>query len=189
MIRRTLVSWFPFAFLATVLALTAYATVQQVYRSSANDPQIQMAEDAAAKLAGGAPLTVVVPGEIVDMTGSLAPYLIVFNEIGAPVAASGRLNGRVPVPPAGVFAVARRVPEQRLTWQPTRDARSAIVVRHYGGSNPGFVLAGRSLREVEQRVARLAASVFMMWAGAIGVLLVYFGAVSWLAARPPARSA
>jgi len=177
--KRTLLPWFPFAFLATVFALMVYAAVQQVYRSSANDPQIQMAQDAAAKLAGGAPLAEVVPMEIVD-AASLAPYLIVFNENGAPVAASVRLGARVPVPPPGVFAAARGVPEQRLTWQPARDMRSAIVVRHYGGKNPGFVVAGRSLREVEQRVARLSGLVIMMWAGAIGFLLVYFGVVAWL---------
>jgi hypothetical protein len=57
-----------------------------------------------------------------------------------------------------------------------------MVIRHYGGSNPGFVLAGRSLREVEQRIARLSGIVIMMWAGAIGFLLVYFGLVAWLGA-------
>jgi hypothetical protein len=182
--KRMLVSWFPFAFLATVLALTAYATVQQVYRSSANDPQIQMAEDAAAKLASGAPLAAVVPAEIVGMAGSLAPYVIVFNENGAPVAASVRLNGRVPVPPPGVFAAARNVPEQRLTWQPIPGVRSAIVIRHYRGSSPGFVLAGRSLREVEQRIARLSGMVLTLWAGAIAFLLVYFGIAGWFGGRP-----
>jgi hypothetical protein len=178
-LKRTILAWFPCAFLATVFAVTAYATVQQVYRSSANDPQIQMAEDAAAKLSAGASPAEVVPSDIVDMTRSLAPYLSVFNENGVPVAASVRLNGRIPVPPAGVFAAARGVPEQRLTWQPARDVRSAIVVRHYGGSNPGFVLAGRSLREVEQRVGRLSGLVLVTWAGAIGCLLIYFSLVAW----------
>jgi hypothetical protein len=181
-LKRALLSWFPAAFLATVFALTAYATVQQVYRSSANDPQIQMAEDAAAKLAGGAPVPAVVPAEAVDMAGSLAPYVIVFNENGAPVAASVRLNGRVPVLPPGVFAAARNVPEQRLTWQPTPGVRSAIVIRHYRGSSPGFVLVGRSLREAEQRIARLISIVTIMWAGAIAFLLVYFGIAAWFGA-------
>ncbi len=180
--KRTLLSWFPFAFLATVLALTAYATVQQVYRSSANDPQIQIAEDASAQLEAGAPLTAVVPPRPVDMARSLAPYVIVFDDRGMPIAASVRLNGRVPVPPPGVFDVARRTPEQRLTWQPAPGVRSAMVMRHFGGSNPGFVLAGRSLREVENRVARLSGIVVLLWAGALGFLLVYFGIAAWFGA-------
>jgi len=94
-----------------------------------------------------------------------------------------RLNGRVPVPPPGVFAATRNVPEQRLTWQPTPGVRSAIVIRHYGGSSPGFVLAGRSLREVEQRIARLIGIVTIMWAGALAFLLVYFGIAAGLAPR------
>jgi hypothetical protein len=36
----------------------------------------------------------------------------------------------------------------RLTWMPEAGVRSAIVVIHYDN---GYVLAGRSLRRVEQR--------------------------------------
>ena len=172
--KRTLVSWFPFAVALTAVALMVYAAVQQVYRSSANDPQIQMAEDAAARLAAGAPPETVVAGEPVDMARSLAPFMIVFSDSGAPVAASVRIEGRVPALPAGVLTAARSVPEQRLTWQPRPGVRSAIVIRHYGGASPGFVLAGRSLREVEQRVARLVSIVATIWIASTGLLLVYF---------------
>ena len=155
-----------------------YAAVQQVYRSSANDPQIEMAEEAAARLEAGASPEMVVAGEPVDMAQSLAPYLIVFNDGGTPVAASVRIDRRVPVPPAGVFTAARNVPEQRLTWQPRPGVRSAIVIRHFAGANPGFALAGRSLREVEQRIARLVAIVATTWLASIGFLLGYFAVAS-----------
>ena len=38
--------------------------------------------------------------------------------------------------------------EDRLTWQPEPGVRSATVVVHYQGAQAGFVMAGRSLREV-----------------------------------------
>ena len=44
---RVLVSWLPLAVASTGMCLLVYATVQQNYRQSLNDPQIQMAEDAA----------------------------------------------------------------------------------------------------------------------------------------------
>ena len=161
-----------------------YAAVQQGYRSAANDPQIQMAEDAAARLEAGATPQAIVSTEAVNMARSLAPFLIVFSDSGAPVASSVRLEGRVPVPSAGVFTAARTVPEQRLTWQPRPGIRNAIVIRHFAGSSPGFVLAGRSLRETEQRIARLVTIVMPIWIGALVVLLTYFGIVSRFGARP-----
>ena len=39
--------------IVTVLILLIYASVQQCYRTAANDPQIQMAGDIAAKLRKG----------------------------------------------------------------------------------------------------------------------------------------
>ncbi len=68
--KRILFSWIPFAVVLTAVALMVYAAVQQVYRSSANDPQIQMAEDTAARLAAGASPETVVAGEPVDMARS-----------------------------------------------------------------------------------------------------------------------
>ncbi len=42
-----------------------------------------------------------------------------------------------------------------MTWQPERRVRIATVVVRYEGRESGFVLAGRSLREVEERVRRI----------------------------------
>jgi len=47
-------TWIPLAFVATVLCGFVYGGIQQVYRNAADDPQIQMAEVAAAALAAGA---------------------------------------------------------------------------------------------------------------------------------------
>jgi hypothetical protein len=81
------------------------------------------------------------------MANSLSPFLIVFDNAGRPVAAGARLQGATPTPPAGVFTSARSG-EVRQTWQPATGVRAAMVVVHYPG---GFVLAARSLREVERR--------------------------------------
>ncbi len=46
------------------------------------------------------------------------------------------------------------IPRRREFRPPTTPGvRNAVVVVRYGGEHPGFVLAGRSLREVEQRVS------------------------------------
>ena len=59
-----------------------YLTGQQILRQSANDPQVQMSEDAAAALAAGKTVPAVLPAGTVAMQSSLAPYLMVFDENG-----------------------------------------------------------------------------------------------------------
>ena len=53
-LRNIFRGWLPFAVVVTAFCALAYATVQQSLRQAANDPQIQMAEDTAASLNGGA---------------------------------------------------------------------------------------------------------------------------------------
>ena len=135
----------------TIIGLVGlcYTAVQQDIRQSANDPQIQMAEDIAAKLADGQAIQNVVPSEKVDIAKSLAPYIIVFDATGKPLASSAQLAGQIPTLPAGVTDYVKQNGENRITWQPQSGVRSAIVVTQFKGSISGFVLVGRSLREVE----------------------------------------
>jgi hypothetical protein len=145
-LHSTLKHWLPLAVMATLFAGIIYGTVQQSFRTGADDPQIQMAQDAVAALAGQLPVESVLPAGQVDLALSLAPYLIVFNPEGAPLVANATLHGQVPVPPKGVLEYARQHGEDRLTWQPEPGVRSAIVVLPVSGGTAGYVLAGRSLR-------------------------------------------
>ena len=96
------------AIVVTGLIGILYTIVQQDLRQGANDPQIQMAEDVAAKLAGGQPVQNVVPSEKVDIAKSLAPYLIIFDANGNPIASSAQLDGQTPTIPSGVFDSVRK---------------------------------------------------------------------------------
>jgi len=164
--------WVPVAIVATALSGLVEVAVQQSLRQSANDPQIQMAEDAAAALAGGGAPRSLLPAGQVDVARSLAPYLIVFDEAGEPLASSATLDGQVPRLPPGVFDYTRVHTEDRITYQPRPGVRSAIVVVRFGGERPGFVLAGRSLREVEKREDQLTAMVALAWVAALAASLV-----------------
>ncbi len=159
----------------TGLVGLCYAAVQQDIRQSANDPQIQMAEDTAAKLADGQSIQNVVPSEKIDIAKSLAPYLIVFDATGKPLASSAQLAGQTPTIPAGVIDYVKQSGEDRLTWQPQSGVRSAIVVTQFKGSHSGFVLAGRSLREVEIREDNILHLLVVGW---IGMLFTTFLATS-----------
>ncbi len=164
-VLRSLLAWLPFAVVITFAAGIAYGLDQQNLRQGANDPQIQLAEDAASRLDAGAAAATVIPttGTPVDIARSLAPFVIVYNANDAPLASTGTLDGAVPVPPQGVSASARSA-EDRVTWQPRNGVRIAAVVVAYRG---GTVLAGRSLRVVEQREDDALATTAVLWLGAL----------------------
>jgi hypothetical protein len=148
---RIFANWLPTAIVTVGVCGLVYAAVQQCYRQSANDPQIQMAEDAAYALGQGAAVETVVPPGQVDLQRSLAPFLIVYDDNGAVLGSTGLLNGRVPSVPAGVMSYARVRGQDRVTWEPQPGVRMAAVVVRYQGQQSGWVLAARSLREVEKR--------------------------------------
>jgi len=160
--------WLPFVVVITAFCGLGYASVQQAYRQGANDPQIQMAEDAAAALTDGGSADAIVPANQVPVDQSLAPFLIVYDAKGAVLASSAALDGQTPSLPEGVLDSARQMGEDRITWQPRDGVRIAAVIVPYQG---GFVLAGRSLREVESRVDQLTTFAGLTWLLAVAATL------------------
>jgi hypothetical protein len=171
--------WLPVAVVATVLAATAFAIGQQVLRTGANDPQVQLAEDAAASLQAGAAPADVIPSGETDIGTSLAPWVLVYGPDRKPLAGSARLDGQPAAYPTSVFDNAPAGgPPDEVTWQPRAGVRAASVVVGFKG---GWVVAGRSLRLVEVREDHVGQLAIAGWlgalaAGAIAVLLVELAA-------------
>ena len=154
--------WVPLAVALTGLSLVVYVAVQQDLRQSANDPQIQMAEDAAAALDGGASPDAVLPGRQVELSESLAPYVMVFDKGETLVASSATLDGHTPDFPKSVLQNLQG--QDRVTWQPQAGVRSAVIVQAWQG---GFVVVGRSLRLVEEREQNTLALTTAAWAACV----------------------
>ncbi len=168
-LTRALKTWLPVAAAASCLFGASYLAIQQDLRSSANEPQIQLAQDAAARLDSGDPLQAVIPTQPVEISRSLAPWVMVFDRSGKTLASSALLDGRPPDFPKGVFDNVRNGGEDTVTWQPRSEVRSATVTVRYGA---GFVTAGRSLRLVEEREDRALAWLLAGWLGALAVSAV-----------------
>ncbi len=166
-------SWLPLAIATAGLCGLVYLAVQQSLRISANDPQIQMAEDAASALDGGASVESIVPAVKVELASSLAPFIIVFDNSGNVTGSSAVLHGATPVYPSGVLDYTRQKGEDRVTWQPESGVRMATVVVRYRN---GFVMAGRSLREVEIRIGNIGKisglAMLVIWAVTLFVITV-----------------
>lgn len=154
--------WLPIAVVTAALFTLAYSLVQQSMRMDLNDPQVQMAEDAAYALDHGAAIEAVAGGPKVEMSLSLMPFLVIYDPQGQPVTGSGLLDGQLPDYPKGALEAAKLSGENRVSWQPNSNVRIASVVVPYQN---GFVLAGRNMREVESRISdltSLSAAAFLL---------------------------
>ena len=170
-LKAILKIWLPFAVTISAFCALDYATAQQSYRQGANDPQIQMANDAADALMDGQSVEALLPATKVPVEKSLAPFLIFYDNQGQVAGSSVTLDGATPALPAGVLDSTRQMgSENRRTWQPKEGVRIAAVIVSY---NDGFVLAGRNLREVEAREAQTSSFAGLTWLAAMaGTLLV-----------------
>lgn len=156
----------------TVIAGVIYATVQQTYRTAANDPQIQMARDINARLQEGKPVESFFD-DTVDIGQSLSTFIALYDVIRKPIRSSGYLDGKMPVLPAGVFDFAKKQGEYEVTWQPREGERMAVVIISSNSSSVDFVVAGRSLQEVEVRERDLITISFLGWIICIGLVLTH----------------
>lgn len=182
---------FVLAGISTVLALALYVIPQQVLRNGANDPQIEMATNLAARLDTSGVTTGLQQGAlsssggVVDMARSLSPFLIVYDDQGRALGSNTQLDGQTPVLPKGVFDYVRAHGEERVSWQPARGVRVAAVVERVNGNQPGFVLAGRSLREVEMREKQVWQMASLTWLVMLALIVVGTAAVGWMTRGKP----
>lgn len=163
----TVPGWLLLAAAATVLAGVVELGGQQKLRHDADHPQVEMARQAVAQLDRGTPPAAVVGSGRADLAASLDPWMTVMDARGMPLASSGVFLDLPPIPPSGVFDWVRAHGEDTITWQPAPGVRNAIVVDRY---RAGFVVAGRSLRVVEENEDSLLRGVVIGWLAAIAAL-------------------
>jgi hypothetical protein len=172
--------WLPAAVAATVCLATVYAVGQNLLRSGADDPQIQVAQDDAARLSAGATAGSVTGQTVVDLATSLGLNVTVLDATGALVSSTARLDGAPLRPPIGALRSATATGQNTVTWQPRTGVRQAAVIVPYSSTEGGgTVVVARSLRLVEQREDTLLQLTGLGW------VLALFGAaaVAVLAAR------
>jgi hypothetical protein len=181
---RIITRWLQLAALATAMCMLVYLAVQQTARQIANDPQIQIARDAATSLSTGQPLASIVPESRVDLSQSLSPWVTVTDESGTIIASSATLHGQPRNVPKGILDNARSNGEWRVTWQPEPGVRMATVTVHNRGPGGGFVVVGRSLLESETRTATYGKLILLGWlATLVGLAVVIAATEAVLPAR------
>ncbi len=182
-----LITHFIAAIIVTVILLAVYISVQQSYRSAANDPQMQMARDMRIALIKGKSINKFIPADTIDIAQSLSSFTEIFDDSGKPLQSTGYLNESLPQPPAGVFEFTKANNEDILTWQPQPDARMAMVFEKVNAGNIGFVAVGRSLKETELHESNLVKMIGLTWIACMGVLLVHLLTQFYLNKKQPGK--
>ncbi len=152
----------------TVVFGTVEVVTQQTLRQNANDPQIQLAQDAATQLNAGTSPTSIVQGKV-DPSQSLAPFMIIYDASGRLVTSSGYIGGQVPAAPAGALTAAKGHDYRFVTWQPQTGVRIAAVTV---AANHYFVLSGRSLKEVERNEDHVLQLSVMGWIASVVIVVL-----------------
>lgn len=166
----------PLALIVTIIFGTIYTVSQQVLRLTANDPQIQVASDLARDAAAGN--TITADSRKVDLALSLSPFVIVLDDKLNIKSSNAYLEGKQPLPPKGVFDYAKTNLDDRVTWQPKKGVRLALVVKYFEGKQKGYIAVGRSLAEVEKRSDDLLKLTGFGLAAALGIL-IWFTFFKW----------
>src|SRR4051812_11466377 len=125
----------PLLFTLAILVVVGfvYAAAQQQYRQAANDPQIEWAGDLAADMsAGSLAQDAVGPyARDVNPSSSLATFAVITDAHGKVLTGNLKMDGTTPLPPKGVLAASSISHQNRITWQPERGTRIALVVQAY----------------------------------------------------------
>lgn len=179
-------SWLPLAAGLTIICLTAFILVQQAIRLSANERPAQIAYDAQLALYSGKDAAAIVEKNPVELSGSRAPFLMVFDESEKLVFSSATVYGKLPVLPDGVLAYTREHNENRITWQPSPGVRAALVIVHM--ADGGFTAGGQSLAEPEKLTGTIQLLAGLGWAAAMGATLILTVFFAWLSEKRKAPS-
>ena len=163
-LKLVFIKWIPLAVVVSLTAVLVFGAVQQAIRQTANSPQVQMAEDVADVYNSGMTEDFSVQHRW-DIAKTLTPFIMIFDAEGRPTAGNALIDSKAPLPPIGVFDKAKITGENRFTWEPKPGVRIATVIVPYSvaGGGSGFVLVGRSLRETEHTVQRIAFDVLIGW--------------------------
>ncbi len=170
---KKMLSKYVFAFIfVTVICALVFVSVQQSLRYAANDPQIQIVEDGVVSLKDNDQRPLFGPDKF-DLEKSLGTFIALYDKDGKVLESNATLNGEAPQPPQGIFEAAKNKGHNEVTWKPKDNVRQALVIMPIGNQAGEFLLAGRSLREVEKRTNQIFIITSVAWAGLLLLSFAY----------------
>jgi hypothetical protein len=172
-------SWIAAALVTSAIFATLYVVVQQVERQGANDSPERLASQIVAQIETG-PIEDIDTSSHVDISRSLVPFFVIYDDSGAPIEGTGYLDGKLATVPTGVLTAAKSSDDgNKVTWQPAPGLRFATVEVTSGDR---VVLAGQSLGPSESRTATLGRLILLAWVGTMLIGAAVF-VLGWVIRR------
>ena len=153
--------WVLIAISLTIVCGMVYVGIQQLNRLSINETISQIAYDVAYSLQNNQESNLSLP--VIDIQKSLSPFVILFDSNNQPIQTNAKLGESKPLPPVEILDFAKKFGESRVTWQPIKGLRFATVTVYFKNIKTGFVLVGRSLFEVENRINKIGRLLVTIW--------------------------
>jgi hypothetical protein len=162
-------AWLAIVGSSTLVLAAAYVMAQQSTRLAADDLPLATAQTVQQELNKGLSPSDVIPTTKTDLSSDAATFVIVTDNSQHVLASSAQLNGKTPLPPEGVFKYTNANNTDHFTWQPAGNARLATRVLSWGnGSNGGYIIAGQSLKQSENRIDEYTALSAAAWIALVG---------------------
>lgn len=166
---QSVIRWVPLGVAIVFVFGAIYLVAQQNYRTAANDPQVQIAEDLMAQMDAGQSSVSLNEITKVDMEFSTSTFIIAYDRDKKIIANSSTLAGETLSPPTETLNNIKEddllLPknQNRFTWEPKNGVRIATVIIK---GEKGYVLAGRNMREEELRIRtiQILEGIFMLFA-------------------------
>lgn len=160
--------WLAIVGTATILLVAAYTLTQQSTRLAANDLPLSTAQTIKSELATGAQPSDVVPTIKTSLRTDSSVFVTITDSSEHVLASSATLDGQPSLPPAGTFAFAKTHGSDHFTWQPKDGIRIAAYVLSYGTApDDGFIIAGQSLKQAEDRIGTYGWLTLAAWLAVI----------------------
>jgi hypothetical protein len=151
----------PFAVCIFGMGMTLYIVEQQWIRQSFNDYQMEAATDVARSLHTGANPSFIIPNKSLvptDVLVSRSAWIVVLDATGSMVDTTANMNGQPVRIPDGILSYAKANGTDVVTWQPNAMTRVALVVI-YEPTSKSYVVAGKSMIDIEKHIAQLGVLV------------------------------
>ncbi|MFL5741736.1 MAG: hypothetical protein ACJ75B_16030 [Flavisolibacter sp.] len=163
--------------IVTVTMGLIYTSVQQSYRTAANDPQSIIAERIKEDLEKGRKMDQYF-SDTLDLEKSRDVFVLLCDSKGRPLRGTGYLKGQLPVLPVGLFDHAVKNKSHWVSWQPQQNVRMALGILSVHSPAAAFLAIGRSLDDTEERISKLGSLLLVGWFLCVGIVLI-----NWLILR------
>lgn len=170
--RQRLRVWLSIVGSATLVLGASYTMLHQSARLNVDDKPLSVVQEAKAKIADDVTPADIVPEEEIDLRNSSGVFLIITDSSKEVLASSAILDDKSPLPPDSVFSDAEKAGSDRFTWEPTGGVRLATQVLKYEENGGGFIMAGQSLKQTEERLEGYKTIAVTAWVAIVAWTLI-----------------